>query len=568
MRRHTDPIRRARLRLRVVAVLFGIAFASLALRLVDLLPSQPSLVADARARPGEPARGRPDLVDRHGVLLATDLRLPSLFADPSLIRDPQAAAEALARVLPGIEAATLVERLRQGRRFAWIKHLISPEEQAAVLELGLPGIGFRSAEHRVYPQARLASHLIGFVDIDNRGLAGIEYGLDHGLVPGPVGERLALSIDLRLQGIVQTELRRAVSRFRAVGACGLVMDIATGELLAMASVPDFDPNMIETASAEERRNRCTGGSYELGSIFKIVTTAFALDSGRVRLGDEFDAINPLRIGRHTIRDDHAKRRALSVPEIFMYSSNIGTARMAFAAGGNEDFRAFLERLGLMRRQSLEIPETASPQLPRRWAEVTGATVAFGHGLAVTPLQFLGATAALLGDGTRVTPTVVRRDGAPPAADRLVDPRTVEALRLLMWLTVAEGTGTRGRLDAYLVGGKTGTAEKVDPRSGRYLRDRVLASFLGAYPIDAPRYLVLVVLDDPRGDAATHGLRYGGWTAAPIVAEIMDRAGPLLGLPRAAPGADAGFRERLVKTKIHNPRTNRAETRFAAARPVR
>ncbi|MDF1587484.1 peptidoglycan D,D-transpeptidase FtsI family protein [Marinimicrococcus flavescens] len=529
--RQLDPsLSRARGRLRFVGCVFAVAFASIAIRLVDMLPEEPVL-REAPAQAAVNPRARPPILDRNGTLLATDLKVASVYADPSLIRDLEGTARKLSQVLVGVEAEPLLRRLRAGKRFAWVKHQITPREEEAVLRLGLPGVAFQFAEHRVYPKEATASHVVGFVDIDNRGLGGIEYALDSGsLADRDRTEPLRLSLDLRVQHAVLDEMRGAMDRFQAVGACGIVMDVRTGELLSMVSLPDFDPNHVDKAGSEQRKNRCSGQTYELGSLFKIFSTAVALDSGRIKISDRFDATRPLRIGRHTIRDDHAKKRWLSVPEIFMYSSNIGTAKMVFDAGGGEAMKDFLGRLGLLERGSLEVPELASPQVPSRWPEVTTATVSFGHGIAVTPLQFVEAMATLSNDGARVRPTLLRVDD-PAAVPRtpVVRPEVVDDVRWMMWLTVAEGTGSRAGVDGYLVGGKTGSADKVDYERGGYRKNAIIASFAGVFPIEDPRYAVLVMLDEPRGDKGTYGFRYGGWTAAPVVSSIISRAGPLLGV---------------------------------------
>jgi cell division protein FtsI (penicillin-binding protein 3) len=552
--RRADPrLHLGRRRLEVLALVFIAAFAGIALRLGMLMPgSAPIATAEAGMEAEARTGRRPDIVDREGRLLATDLRMPSVYADPLLVPDPVQAARALAAALPGVDADTLAARFDAAKRFAWVKHQITPAEQAAVLELGIPGVGFKFAEHRVYPNGRSAAHVLGFVNIDNHGLAGVEYAFDRGRVqPAPpegAPARLALSLDTRVQEVMADELGRAYRQFGAKGACGIVLDQLTGEVVAFVSLPDFDLNEAGVAGEEERKNRCTGGTYELGSIFKIVAHAMALDSGKVSLRDRFDASSPLAIGRFRIRDDHAKNRVLSVPEIFIYSSNIGTARMTFAAGGARPLEAFLRQAGFYAAPPLEIPEVAEPQLPRRWPDVTTATVSFGHGIAVTPLQFVTAVSALAGDGTYLPPTILKRDpDALPQRSRLVSAQTAEAIRALMWLTVAKGTGTKGRVEGYLVGGKTGTAEKAIQGGRGYKRDAVLASFAAVFPIDQPRYTVLAMLDEPKGDSTTFGHRYGGWTAAPIVAQTIARIGPLLGVPRSPEGAEQKLRA-LVEPK--------------------
>lgn len=548
-----ESLARGRRRLRVVAASFAIAFCSISLRLVDMVDwhrdAGQSQQAAVPAAPIEPLPEsatddgvRAEIVDRNGLVLATNMRVPGVHADPSLLADKAAAARQLAAILPGVDQADLQRRLESGRRFAWIKHRITPEEQAAVLELGLPGVGFSMGDQRVYPKEQLASHVTGFVDVDGRGLSGIERYFDDRLRRG--GEPVVLSLDLRIQQIVREELADAYHRFQAIGANAMVLDRTTGELLSMVSLPDFDPNRVGDARKIEYLNRNTGGVYELGSVFKLLTIAAALDSGQVNLHDKFDATGKLQIGRYRIGDDHAKNRWLSVPEIFEYSSNIGAARMAFAAGGGPLLESFFRRVGFYGPADIEIAEAVRSRTPKRWPDVTVATSAFGHGIAVTPLQFLDAASGLVGDGTRVPTTLVKRAAtAELPHTRFVDARTADMMRWLMWLVVEQGTGTRAKLNSYLIGGKTGTAEKPEGRG--YSGNKVLASFLGAFPIDAPRYLVLVSLDEPQGDASSHGLRVGGWTAAPVAASIIDRIGPILGVPPTPPGVAEQMRARLA-----------------------
>jgi cell division protein FtsI (penicillin-binding protein 3) len=568
--RPADPaLAKGRGRLRLVAAGFAVAFCSVALRLVDMVEWQtPAAVTASASGTALPiaarvplVASRADILDRNGVVLATNLRVPGVHADPSRLADKAAAARQLAAILPGVDAEQLRRRLETGRRFAWVKHRITPEEQAAVLDLGLPGVGFRAAEHRVYPKERLASHVTGFVDLDGRGVAGIERSLDRRLAggSGPV----TLSLDVRVQQIVRDELAAAHRRFRSIGGNAMVVDRATGELLAMVSLPDFDPNRVGDVRRIEYLNRNTGEAYELGSVFKILTIAMALDSGHVSLREQFDATGKLQIGRHRIGDDHAENRWLAVPEIFEHSSNIGTARMAFAAGGAAPLEAFFRRVGFYGPPAIEIAEAVRARTPERWAEVTVATTSFGHGIAVSPLQFIDAVGGIIGDGTRAPPTLLKRSpGDEPTRTRFVSAETAATMRWLMWLAVERGTGGQAKLSSYLVGGKTGTAEK--PSRGGYSVDRVLASFVGAFPIHDPRYVVLVSLDEPQGDAATFGFRYGGWTAAPVVAAIIDRIGPVLGVPPTPPEIARAMRDRLEALQLGTTRQRQASGRQEAS----
>lgn len=555
-------------RLRLLALCFVLAFVSIGLRLVDMATASPRPVASGAGgvEAGIELR-RAAIADRNGELLATNIVTLSVVGDPLLMNDPEAAAIALARVLDGVDAAELNARFARGGRFAWVKRQISPQEQAAVLELGLPGIGFELGERRVYPRGREAAHVLGFTGIDNQGLAGIEFGLEDALRGGAAlgMDDVALSVDRRVQRIAHAATKAGVDRFDAVGACTIVLDIATREVLALVSLPDYDPNRAERASPEARRNRCTGDVLELGSLFKVVSTAMALESGAVSIYDRFDASESLRIGRHSIRDFRGHQRWLSVPEIFAFSSNIGTVKMTFAAGGTEAQRPFLDHLGLFSRPNLELPETTRPLVQERWPDIVAATVSYGHGISVSPLQFTEAVAALVGDGRRIPATFLRRDPSEPFDGPIVvSERTIKDLRWLMWLTVERGTGANGGVAGYMVGGKTGTADKpTGPRRG-YDGRAVVSSFIGVFPADAPRYAVLSVLDEPKGDSRTYGFRTGGWTAAPVVSRIIAQAGPLLGVPPKSPAVEAAFNDRLQVMPVMNGRTKRMEDGFAAA----
>jgi len=348
-----------------------------------------------------------------------------------------------------------------------------------------------------------------------------------------------------------------------------VLDIRSREVLALVSLPDYDPNRAERASSEARRNRCTADVYELGSLFKVVSAAMALESGEVSIYDRFDASESLRIGRHRIRDFRGHQRWLSLPEVFAFSSNIGTVKMTFAAGGSEEQKPFLDSLGLFERPVLEIPETTRPLVQQRWPDIVAATVSYGHGISVSPLQFTEAVATLVGDGKRLPATFVRRDPeALPAlleqAPTVVSERTIEDLRWLLWLTVERGTGANGGVEGYMVGGKTGTADKPTGSRRGYDGRAVISSFVGVFPADDPRFAVLSVLDEPQGDAETWGFRTGGWTAAPVVSRIIAQAGPVLGVPKKVPETEVAFTDRLEVMPVMNGRTRRMEDGFAAA----
>jgi cell division protein FtsI (penicillin-binding protein 3) len=553
----------ARRRLRVVVGLFVLALAILGLRLGDLALMSVDAATEGRAVAGAPASARrADIVDRHGNLLATDYPKTSLFADPAEVLDLQATATRLARIL-GLDRAALLAQLAAPRRFVWLKRHLTEAERLAVLRLGLPGIGFRTEWHRVYPQRELTSHLVGYVGIENQGLAGIEYSFEDRLAGAGAAAPLLLTIDLGVQEVVRSELAHAVERFAATGGTGLVLDAGSGEILGMVSLPDFDPNRYWLAPPKARFNRNTQGTYELGSLFKVFTAAMALDAGVIRMDGNYDATEPLGFGRFQIHDFHAHRRWLSVPEVIAFSSNIGAAKMATELGV-EGQRAYLERFGLLGRHPIRLPEVGDPQSPSPWRPINTVTAAYGHGIAVSPLQTADAFARVLCSAPRPPAHLVAED-LPPAAAPVVSAETAAKLRWLMWLTVAEGTGGQAGVPGYLVGGKTGSADKAG--AGGYHQGGILSSFIAAFPIHQPRYVVLVTLDEPKGDAATYGFAHGGWTAAPTVGRIIGRIGPLLGLPPEGAIAEPWFRSALVEGEAFNGRTRRIEDSFAAVANV-
>ncbi len=516
-----------RTRLVFTGLVFALAFSVIALRLgeIGLIQQghEPALSATA---PGAPLEtGRADILDRNGMVLATTLPTASLSANPRHIGNAAEAARLLAPILTGLGESEIRRRLSANKQFVWLERSISPRQQYAINRLGIPGLQFQEKPHRVYPQGALASHVVGFADVDNNGLSGIERGLDTAL--RGTAEPLFLSIDLRVQHLMTVELKAAMAEFRAIGAAGLVLDAVTGELISLVSLPDFDPADPSTADAEARFNRATLGTYEMGSVFKIFTTAMVLDRGYLTIRDGYDTSDPIRVARFTIRDFKPKTRWLSVPEIFIYSSNIGTVHMAMAAGTPAQ-QEFLSSLGLLDRSRLELDEVGAPLLPATWREINTMTIAYGHGIAVTALQLASAVATVVNGGRMVPPTLLKRDPAAPLPGRQVlKPETSEIMRRLMRLVVTHGTGRNANAEGYLVGGKTGTADKL--RGRRYARDARIASFVGAFPMNDPRYVVFAMIDEPKGHEGTFGYATGGWVAAPVVKRVVAGMAPLLGI---------------------------------------
>ena len=514
-------------RLTVVAIMFALAFLIVGGRLVNLAAFNTDHGTNLSARSvsaGQSMRG--DIVDRNGVVLASSLAVASLYAEPRRIADPGQAADALMAVLPTLNFGDVYEKLSSGKSFVWLQRHLTPTQKMDVNALGVPGLNFRTEQRRIYPHGALAAHVVGYAGIDNHGLGGIEQYFDADLLgDGGQAGALALSIDVRAQYALHEELALAMEEFQAIGAAGLVLNAHTGEVIAMVSLPNFNPNQIGDSLADGRFNRASLGVYELGSTLKILTIAMALEFGTARLDSEFDATEPLRVGRFVIHDDHPESRWLSVPEIFIHSSNIGAARMAMEVGADRQ-QEFLARMGLMSRADVQLPEVGTPIVPSPWRDSSTMTVAFGHGIAVSPLQFAGAVAATINGGWAVPPTLIKSDG-PVEPHRVLSAETSEAIRRLMRLNVLQGTGTLAEAPGFLVGGKTGTAEKA--KNGGYQSDALVSSFVGAFPMNDPKYVVLALLDEPQGNGSTMGYATAGWTAAPVVSRVISRIGPLLGV---------------------------------------
>lgn len=526
-----DPIETGRSRMILAGVAITAIFAVIGGRLVDtaVFP-QAAEVQTHRTASGSATQRRADIVDRNGVLLATSLPTVSASANPRQIRDAATVARQIAEVLPHLNQSHLQARLSADSGFVYIDRHITPQQHYLVNRLGIPGVYFHEEFRRVYPQGRTAAHVVGLTDIDTNGLAGVEHYFDDVLFS--LKQPLRLSVDVRLQHIVRQELAAAIEYFDALGGAGVLLDVDSGEVLTLVSLPDFDPNDPTTLAGEAAFNRVTKGVYETGSVFKLFTAAMALEKGVATMATTYDATAPIRFARHSISDFRPENRWLSLPEVMVHSSNIGSARMAIDAGTAAQ-QTFLEQFGFLDRASIELPEVGHPLVPRPWREINTMTIAFGHGLSITPIQLVNGVAALANGGTLRPATVLKRlESEPPPGRRVLSERTSEQMRWLMRLVVDHGTGRNAEVPAYPVGGKTGTADKAGV--GGYRKRAVISSFVGAFPIDAPRYVVLVMVDEPQGRRETFGYATGGWVAAPAIKRIVERAGPLLGLAPLAP----------------------------------
>ncbi len=543
-------------RIRLLGIMFSVAFIAIAaqLSMLTLKKSGDDVNLEVAARAA--VRPRPDIVDRNGVVMATDIAVASLFADPRKISDIDEAVELITATLPELDVKSLREKLTvPGRAFVWLKRQASPEERDAVYNLGIPGVGYVNERKRVYPLGRLAAHTIGYVDVDTKGIAGIEKYLDDqgALYTASLSEPdtqttapAQLAMDVRVQHAVTDEVTKAVAKFRAIAGGGIILDTETGEIVALAYTPDYNPNADDKRLTSEQQNKLTSGVYELGSVIKAVTFAMAFDYGTANLQSRFDARFPLIIGSARISDFHAQRKVMTVPEVFTHSSNIGTAKMALQVG-LERHLEFLKRVGLLDKLITEVPETARPLLPKNWGKLASATASFGHGFAVQPLQGLSVISDIINGGMAIPPTFLRRskEEAQVLAHRIVKPETSEKMRYLFRLNVTDGTASKADVIGYRVGGKTGTAEKVV--NGRYSKEHSLTTFIGAFPMDHPKYAIFIMLDEPKALPETYGFATAGWNAVPTAAKIIERVAPLLGVTPVFTDEDKVKLDKLAKT---------------------
>lgn len=520
----------ARNRTLAMSGIFLLAFTVVGIRLVDVMifqgHSQDSESTITRVE--QLLSSRADIIDRNGEILATHLVTGSVYANPKVIINAEEAALKIHQVIPELNYEILLKRLKSERGFIWIVRHISPKLQNEINNLGIPGVYLQKDERRVYPHGNLVSHVLGYCGIDNNGLGGIERFFDARLRKDP-STPLQLSIDMRVQHLVREELQNAVQEFSADGANCVIMT-GEGEILAMVSLPDFDPNLPNQNTVESTFNRNTLGIYECGSTFKIFNTAIALDSGRANINSIYDATAPIKIGSKSISDFKGKKRPLDVREIFIYSSNIGSIKMALDFGSRIQ-REYFKKFGLLTPPKLELPEIGAPMLPSHWSDVTTMTAAYGYGLAVSPLMLVNAVRGVVKGYSKYPATILKRtdDRALIGSEghRVVSDKTAAMVRELMRLVVTEGTARKANVPGYEVIGKTGTAHKNQGRRG-YNKDRI-TSFVGAFPKDNPQYIIAVFLDNPRPTKNTHGYATGGWNAAPTGGKIIGRLASLMGV---------------------------------------
>jgi len=559
--RHEDMRDRARQRaegrLLVLGLFFLFAFSVVGARMGLMAATDP---AEPRtASTGSPiVAQRADIVDRRGRILATNLTTQSLYAQPPSMVDKPRAARELAAIFPELKEKDLLKQFTGARKFLWIKRKLSPEQQQQVFDIGEPGLLFGPREMRLYPNGSLAAHILGGYGFGREGVhaaevigtAGVEKEFDSFLRdPAQEGQPLQLSLDLTIQAAVERVLYGGMKLMNAKGAAAVLMDANSGEVIAMASLPDFDPNdrpgppVAGDASDSPLFNRAVQGVYELGSVFKILTAAQAMQLGLAKPETMVEADAPLVWGKFKIKEFQGKNYGplLSLTDVVVKSSNVGTAKMALQIGGDRQ-SDFFRSLGFFEPTDIELVEApgGKPLVPDRWPEITTITASYGHGIAVSPLHLAAAYASILNGGTRVTPTLLKRD-RPEPGPRIVSEEVSIAAREMLYQVVERGTASFGSVAGYRVGGKTGTADKPKP-SGGYYKDKVIATFASVFPADDPKYILVVTLDEPSENSGAKPRRTAGWTSVPVAAEIIRRTAPLLGLrPAIEPVAPDALR---------------------------
>jgi cell division protein FtsI (penicillin-binding protein 3) len=551
--RHNEQ---AKGRIMVVLIFMLFAYSLLALRLIDVTKGEQSFAelwqqtshkivnvsldtaegmraidgsaswSDPRFQPAIPpvVFPRQSIRDRNGVILAASVPTRSLYVRPYEINNQTEVVQKIIKLFPDLSANYVLHKLKSKAKFVWIKHHLTPIEQKNVLWAGIAGLYLHDDYNRIYPNGRMAAHILGYTNVDGYGIAGVEQYFNQALIRTDRLKPINLSIDVRLQNILTEEIARRMEKHQAIGAAGAIFHIPSAETLAMVSLPDFDPNIVRQSSDEARKNKLSSNTYELGSVFKTISFALALDSGAVGVHDSFDATQPARYKGGVIHDFHAKNRWLNVPEILAHSSNIGTARMVERVGA-EGQREFLQKLGLFEKVGIEFIGTRIPNIPKSWQPIESATISFGHGIAITPLHLIKAMIAINGGGLSRELTLLKGNTKP--ASRLINPETSKTVNRLMQAVVQHGTAKSANVEGYNVGAKTGTADKAI--AGGYHKNKKISSIIAAYPMPNPEYLIFVMFDEPKGTKDTYNYATAGWVAAPTVAEIVKQISPILGI---------------------------------------
>ncbi len=547
-----DPLHVAKNRVLFAAVMMAFIYAVICARLfsVCILPNLSKadnveqtaerIAPDFEALPIK----RADIVDRNGTIIATSLPTVHLYANPKKILDAKNAAAGLSRVLPDLLYEDILDKLQSKHSFVYIKRNLTPSQQYDINALGIPGLDFENSEKRVYPHKNLFAHIIGYTNIDNMGISGIEKAMDERLRESDIP--LVLSIDAGVQDTIREHLRSAVKEFNAVGATAILMDVKSSEIVALVSMPDFDPNTAVKPESRAAFNFATKGLYEPGSVLKIFNAAMSLDSGAIKVSDKFDATQPLKLRYNTIKDYRPENRWLSVPEILIYSSNIGSAQMALKVGKKEQ-QDFIGKMGFLDPLDVEVAEKASPIVPRRWGEETVATVAYGYGISITPLHIVTAFSSVVNGGTYTPPSLVKDAHKGKESSRVMSFNTSKSMRDLLRKVVLEGSGKKANVLGYEVAGKTGTANKLSA-NGKYVDKKVMATFVSTFPASSPRYALLVMMDEPKATKDTWGFVTSGWNAVPTAGKIIADIAPMLNV-KANYDLDEARQSRIIEASF-------------------
>ena len=536
-------------RLVITAAVFTCSFFVIVLRLLDLM-----VINETNTTPqvinkitNNSKLSRSDIYDRNGWAIASTVPTINLYANPSEVSDPYLVIKSLEKIYPDLDKEKIIQRLHSNKKFIYLKRHVTPQDQIKINNLGIPGLNYEMSEKRVYPFGRLFSHVIGTTDLDNKGTAGIEAYFNKLLSSGR--SPLMLSLDVGVQDVVHQVLSDAYNTYNAIGGVAVVMDSSTSEIISLVSLPDFDPSYSIKPDDNRKFNRATLGRYEMGSTFKLFTLAMAIETNSIDMGTMVDARNPITISGYEIDDFHPKRQWLSVPEVLMHSSNIGATQIVKKVGSKKQ-KDFLEKIGLLSTIDLELPEVGRPDYPKRWAELSAATISYGHGIAVTPLHIVSGVNSLINGGLYTRPSLIKKNGiSNETKKQVISYDTSMKMRYLMHLVVKSGSGKGANLSNYLVGGKTGSADK--PVIGGYSNDKLITSFVGVFPIDIPRYVLSVLLDEPQSKDKRNLLRTSGWNAVPTAKKIISRIAPILNVypPKQQNGSEV--LAEFIKTDLSN-----------------
>lgn len=523
-----DPLSICKNRVAFAMLAFILVYAVIGVRLFEvcvapnLHAAEQEEAAHLRAYAQSPIK-RADITDRNGTIIATSLPTVNLYANPKKILNPERAAQRLVKVLPELKYNDVLRKLSSKSSFVYLKRNLTPSQQYKINYLGIPGLEFENGEKRIYPHKNLFAHLLGSTNIDNKGIAGIEKAENERLTQSDIP--LALTIDSGVQDTIREHLAAAVKHFDAAGASAILMDVNTSEVIALVSLPDYDPNRSVNPNSRSYFNMATKGVYEPGSVLKIFNAAMSLESGKVKVSDSFDATEPLKLKYNVIKDYRGENRWLTVPEIMVYSSNIGSARMALKVGGAEQ-KQFMQKMGFFDELDFEITEKSKPIFPKRWSEGTIATVAYGYGLALTPMHVITAFSAVVNGGIYHEPTLLKNSDKKNNGYRVLSYNTSKQMRDLLRLVVTDGSGKRANVLGYEVAGKTGTANKLSA-NGKYNSKVVRTTFVSTFPVSKPQYALLVMMDEPKGSKETWGFTTAGWNTVPTAAKIISAIAPQL-----------------------------------------